>query len=237
MTTKTMEHMDAGSKESDTTSRNLSKGEATRRRILDAARKVFSEHPYHAASVRMVGKAGGFDHPIIHYYFPKKAGLFESVIEELVLEFRKFMKTWFDDLDAYSPSKGLSIFIDRLIYFHLENKNLFRTIMQNTAHVENFDQFPASAQYAVFHENVLKTFREKIHHNAPDEEVSKFVYSFTVTATNYLGASSTYARFLGMEGECEAYWTWVKETMHYFFLPRMERIIFDFKKDDEAHEV
>ena len=169
MTIKKSERMDATSTGRDGSSRNLSKGEATRRRILDAARKVFSEHPYHAASVRMVGKAGGFDHPIIHYYFPKKAGLFESVIEELVVEFRTFMETWFEELDTYSPSKGLSIFIDRLIHFHLDNKDLFRTIMQNTAHVENFDQFPASAQYTVFHDTVLRTFREKIHHNAPDE--------------------------------------------------------------------
>ncbi|MCG8473848.1 MAG: TetR/AcrR family transcriptional regulator [Desulfobacterales bacterium] len=233
MTIKKTEPMDSTITERETPSRNLSKGEATRRRILDAARKVFSEHPYHAASVRMVGKAGGFDHPIIHYYFPKKAGLFEAVIEELVVEFRDFMASWFDELDTFSPSRGLSVFIERLIHFHLKNKDLFRTIMQNTAHVENFDQFPASAQYRVFHDSVMRTFRDKIHHHAPDEEVSKFVYSFTVLATNYLGASSTYARFLGLEDENDTYWEWVKETIHYLFLPRMERIIFDFRNDED----
>ncbi|WP_300675031.1 TetR/AcrR family transcriptional regulator [Desulfoluna sp.] len=207
--------------------RTLTKGEATKRRILDAARKVFSEHPYHAASVRMVGKAGGFDHPIIHYYFPKKVGLFESVMEEHVTEFRLFMEHWFDGLGAYSTDKGLAVFIERVIAFHLSNKDLFRTLMQNTSHVENFDQFPASAQFAVFHDSFLKTFRKKIRHKASDEEVSKFVYSFTVLAANYLGASSTYARFLGMDGECDAYWSWVKETIHYLFLPRMEKIIFN----------
>ena len=227
MTMNQMETMDTSKATGKNAPRNLTKGEATRRRILDAARKVFSEHPYHAASVRMVGKAGGFDHPIIHYYFPKKAGLFECVMEEHVAEFRVFMEHWFDGLDAYRTGDGLAVFIERIITFHLSNKDLFRTLMQNTAHVENFDQFPASAQYAVFHDSFLKTFRQKVHHNASDEEVSKFVYSFTVLAANYLGASSTYARFLGMDGECDAYWAWVKETIHYLFLPRMEKIIFD----------
>lgn len=227
MTMSQMEIMDTSKATGTPPPRNLTKGEATRRRILDAARKVFSEHPYHAASVRMVGKAGGFDHPIIHYYFPKKAGLFECVMEEHVAEFRSFMEHWFDGLDAYNTDEGLAVFIERVIAFHLANKDLFRTLMQNTAHVENFDQFPASAQYRVFHDSFLKTFRKKIRHKASDEEVSKFVYSFTVLAANYLGASSTYARFLGMEGDSDAYWAWVKETIHYLFLPRMEKIIFE----------
>ena len=222
-----METMDTSKATGNSAPRNLTKGEATRRRILDAARKVFSEHPYHAASVRMVGKAGGFDHPIIHYYFPKKVGLFECVMEEHVLEFRAFMEHWFDGLDAYSTDKGLSVFIERIIAFHISKKDLFRTLMQNTAHVENFDQFPASAQYEVFHDSFLKTFRKKVNHKASDEEVSKFVHSFTVLVANYLGASSTYARFLGMDGECDAYWDWVKDTIHYLFLPRMQKIIFE----------
>ena len=222
-----MEIMDTSKETENNTSRNLTKGEATRRRILDAARTVFSQHPYHAASVRMVGKTGGFDHPIIHYYFPKKSGLFECVMDEHVCAFRLFIEHWFDDLGAYTTDKALLLFIERIIAFHLSNKDIFRTLMQNTAHVESVDSFSVSVQYEVFHDSFLKKFRQKIDPNASDKEVSQFVSSFIVLAANYLGASSTYALFLGMKGECDAYWQWVKETIHYIFLPRMERIIFD----------
>lgn len=39
-----------------------SKSDQSRKKIIAAARKVFSDHSYPVATVRMVGAAGGFDH-------------------------------------------------------------------------------------------------------------------------------------------------------------------------------
>ena len=41
----------------------------TRLKILKAARKVFAQRAYHAASIRMIGKEAGIDHPLISYYY------------------------------------------------------------------------------------------------------------------------------------------------------------------------
>jgi AcrR family transcriptional regulator len=202
------------------------KGELTRKRILHAARSVFSKHPYHAASVRMVGKEGGFDHPIIHYYFPKKVGLFRAVIDDLLEEYSGFGSTWYKDLSTMSPRKGLSLFIDRLFEFHYNTPEMFRTIIQNTAHVDDFEQFPAARQYSDFHDSFEQTFIEQIPHTASNKEISRFVFSFTVMITNYLGASSTYAKFMSMDADSMEYKAWVKETLMFIFLPRLEKIIF-----------
>lgn len=202
------------------------KGENTRKRILQAARKVFSNHPYHSASVRMVGKAGDFDHPIIHYYFPKKAGLFDAVVEELLGEIKAFETTWYEGLDKKPPKEALSLCIDRLFDFHFKSPDLFKTIMQNTAHVEDYENFPGADKYTDFHESFLKTFQDKIPYTAPHEDVRRFVYSFTVVVTNYLGASSTYAQFLDLDPKSDEYREWVKETLIFIFLPRLKQIIF-----------
>ncbi|GAB6096445.1 hypothetical protein JCM14469_26980 [Desulfatiferula olefinivorans] len=212
--------------------KNTRKGENTRKRILLAARKVFSNHPYHSASVRMVGKAGNFDHPIIHYYFPKKAGLFDAVVHELLEEINTFANTWYKDLDTLTIRESLSLSIDRLFEFHFNSPDLFRLIMQNTAHVEDDSDFPALDHYTAFHESFLKTFQEKIPYTAPDEDVRRFVYSFTVVVTNYLGASSTYAQILGISPNSQTYRDWVKETLMFIFLPRLRKImIYDDKKN------
>ncbi len=216
--------------------KNTRKGENTRKRILQAARTVFSNHPYHSASVRMVGKAGNFDHPIIHYYFPKKAGLFDAVVDELLDEIKVFANSWYKDLETMSIGKSFSVFLDRLFEFHFNSPDLFRLIMQNTAHVEDYENFPGAEKYTAFHENFLKTFKDRIAYTAPPEDVRRFVYSFTVVATNYLGASSTYAQFLGLNPSSSEYWAWVKETLMFIFLPRLRKIIVysvDEKKDQK----
>ena len=205
--------------------KNTRKGENTRKRILQAARQVFSNNPYHSASVRMVGKAGNFDHPIIHYYFPKKEGLFEAVVDELLGEIKAFTNSWYKDLDTMSIGKSFSIFLDRLFEFFSNSPDVFRLIMQNTAHVEDYTNFPGAERYTSFFENFLKVFKEKISYTAPDEDVKRFVYSFTLVATNYLGASSTYAQFLDLDPTSQEYRDWVKETLMFSFLPRLRKII------------
>lgn len=206
--------------------KNTKKGENTRKRILHAAKEVFSRHPYHSASVRMVGKAGGFDHPIIHYYFPKKEGLFDAVVIEMIAELKTFDNSWYEGLDKISVRAGFRLLIDRVLDFHYQYPDLFRTVMQNTAYVEDYENFPAAKHYADFHERFLQTFNEKIKYNSTEEEARQFIFSFTVLATNYLGASTTYSEIMGIEENSDVYRSWVKETLNFIFLPRLEKIIY-----------
>ena len=98
----------------------------------------------------------------------------------------------------------------------------------------DYSNFPAADKYTSFHESFLETFQDKITYTAPNEDVRRFVYSFTVVVTNYLGASSTYAQFLGIEAGSEEYKDWVKETLMFIFLPRLKKIIFYDKVTADA---
>ncbi len=56
--------------------------EATRRRLLDAARELFSEYGYDAVSVTEIAKAAGVQHSLINAYFHAKAGLLYELVQE-----------------------------------------------------------------------------------------------------------------------------------------------------------
>lgn len=64
--------------------------EATRRRLLEAARDLFREHGYDHVSVRMIAAAAGANVALVNRYFGSKAALFgeilagESALEKVV---------------------------------------------------------------------------------------------------------------------------------------------------------
>lgn len=55
----------------------------------------------------MIGKAAGIDHPLVNYYFPTKAVLFEEVIKQVTDEYYQADLSWFDGLDKLAPRLGL----------------------------------------------------------------------------------------------------------------------------------
>ncbi|MEV3978586.1 TetR family transcriptional regulator [Nonomuraea sp. NPDC049758] len=55
--------------------------EATRQRILDAARVLFGEHGYEQVTVRMISAAAEANIALVGRYFGSKAGLFGAVLE------------------------------------------------------------------------------------------------------------------------------------------------------------
>src|SRR5437868_14127476 len=54
--------------------------EATRRRILDAARDLFGEHGYTGVTVRMIAAAAEANVALVNRYFGSKASLFGEVL-------------------------------------------------------------------------------------------------------------------------------------------------------------
>lgn len=65
------------------TVRRLRKGEATRRRILDAAMLVVAEEGYHAATHQRIAEAAGLVRTAINYHFPDPDLLSESLVLHL----------------------------------------------------------------------------------------------------------------------------------------------------------
>src|SRR5579872_4554919 len=64
------------------------RGEVTRRRMIEAAVRVFGEHGYHAVGTRELADAAGANQAAIPYYFGGKDGLHEAAAEDVAAEGR-----------------------------------------------------------------------------------------------------------------------------------------------------
>ena len=63
---------------------------ATRRRLLDAARQLFTEHAFDDVTVRDICRAAGVNLALVNYHFGDKLGLYLEVVNEAVDAIRQF---------------------------------------------------------------------------------------------------------------------------------------------------
>ncbi len=214
----------AGNKTDSKIAVESKKGDIAREKILDAARRVFSRHPYHEASLRMIAKEGGFDHPLIRYYFPSKADLFGAVVAEVVDEFYAAHFVWMKGLDLLPPGKGLALLIERIVDHHYESPNGMRIIMQNISRTEALDAIPGYPLIPQLLAVMRSNFRQKVLLSGPEAEIGQFFASLFVTIVLYLGASSTTAQFLGLDHAGPHYRAWLKSSLVFQFLPWLTRL-------------
>jgi AcrR family transcriptional regulator len=75
---------------------------ATRRRalILDAARAVFAEHGFDAASMEEVARRASITKPVIYQHFASKRALFRELIEDAGRELARTIAEATEDLEA-----------------------------------------------------------------------------------------------------------------------------------------
>ena len=198
---------------------------ATREKILEAAKRVFAEHPYSTASIRMVGSAAGIDHPLISYYFPTKADLFEAVLEEIAETYCQASTSWFEGLEALSLFHGLSLYIDRMLDFTSDHPEALRIVSLNLAQPEQSEIIPGYGQMQRLLTRNTETFRKVAALRSSTREIRMFMESFNALVINYLGASTYYAGILGMNPRGPAYRRWVKEALLFLFLPRLRQLI------------
>jgi AcrR family transcriptional regulator len=68
------------------------RGEATRRRILDAAEEVFGEFGYYKASVSEITRRAGVGQGTFYIYFPSKREIFIELVEDMGKQLRRAMR-------------------------------------------------------------------------------------------------------------------------------------------------
>lgn len=219
-----MEKMAAKASHKTTGNHDLKKGDLAREKILWAAREVFSELPYNAASLRMIAKKGGFDHPLIRYYFPTKADLFAAVVEQIVSEFMAAHFEWLSGLETMSPSAGLPLLLDRVLGYDREHPHGMRIIMQNIAQVDKLEMIPGYHLVPKLFGQMSGTFRKKVPLSASTEEIDMFFSSLIACLVNFLGASRAHAQVLGMDPVGRPYRDWVKTALLAQFIPWLGKL-------------
>jgi len=198
---------------------------ATRSKILKAARKVFAQYAYHAASIRMIGKEAGIDHPLISYYFPSKAELFEAVLTDIVQEWDKANEAAFEGLEKMSPEAGLALYLDRIIGNSRKHPYAGRVYLLNMVQAQDEEAIPGYQAIRTFFERTMAVLKDRIRLQASDRDIEIFSQGLNTLLLSYLGAQSYYAGILGMDSDSSEYEQWLKDMLMALFLPRLKQLI------------
>ena len=203
------------------------KSQETKERILDAAGMVFSEYPFHAASVRMIAKAGGFEHPLIQYHFKTKANLFRKYTERLNDQLLAAVLPMLDGLEKLGPGKGLALLIDRFLEYGFSNPQSMTVMMLNIGELDTLGPtLPGLANMRNASDVVAGIFQDAYKPKASKKEVVMWLFAFSVISGNFLGASRFHALLQGLDPESNEYRKWIKDALMYVFAPALENIIF-----------
>jgi AcrR family transcriptional regulator len=204
---------------------NEIKESSTLAKILAAAKKIFSEYPYHTASIRVIGDAAGLNYPLIAYYFSTKAALFEAVLSDVCEEYYEANAKWLYETEDMGTTKGLSLYIDRLIEFTQTHPEALRIVLLNLVQAKEFQIIPCYLILQKFFARSTPLFKKTSSARASDQEIEKFAHNFNTLVINYLGASAYYAGILGIDPDSREYKHWVKENLMSLFLPLLKQLI------------
>jgi len=197
----------------------------TRDKILTAARHVFSNYPYHSASIRTIGKLAKIEHPLISYYFPNKADLFQAVFGEVLKNQHQLEKKWLEEVKSMSPARGLSIFLDH----HLDNYRLHPEILHmialNMIQSEDSEPIPGYDLIQNAIDGSVQIFMETVELSAPEYEIEMFCRVMMNHMVSFLGASKFHAASLKMDPSSIQYLNWVKDAALYALLPRLKMMV------------
>lgn len=206
------------------------KGEKTRKKILQAALKIFSSYSYNAASMRMIGKESGVDHPLISYYFSSKADLMNEVMSQIYGDLENAKDKWFNGLEKKKSTEGFSLFLDRMLSYSLKHPEAFRLFALNMAGDGKPNSSPGYEHITEFLKKIRNIFIKKILMHGTPEEIDIFINSLNAMLINYLGASSYHANLLDLDPESEEYIKWLKKSLMFIFLPRLQKLIHQEKE-------
>lgn len=206
------------------------KGEISRKKILEAARRVFTRYPYNTASIRKIGQEGGFDFTLVHHYFPTKRSLAEAVAENFYDDFFQMTSTWVSGIarsgvECISLYKGLASFIDHCVDFYFKTPSSPAMIMQNIGHPEQLDGITGFEASQKFYEELTRFMAYLLPLSASKETVRKWHYCLTMLINTFIGTPGYPAHLLKMDPNGGEYRKWVKQSLVNLFYPSLREMI------------
>ncbi|MFA4920232.1 MAG: TetR/AcrR family transcriptional regulator [Thermodesulfovibrionales bacterium] len=101
---------------------NKRSGIESKKRILDAAMKVFAEYGYSKANMRMIAKASDISIGGLYLYFKNKEDLYLTMMKSRMGDFAG--KTMESVKDINDPAKAISIFMAMSLNYAKKHKEL-----------------------------------------------------------------------------------------------------------------
>ena len=189
-------------------------------KILRAAKKVFSLHPYASATMRMIAREARIDHPLIIYYFSTKAVLFETVLKDLIEQYKQAMPGWFIGIREMGMVDGVSTYLDRALGFHFEHPEIFRIILLNmTQSVKKGGMVPHPQVIQDTFNMSADVFSKSSRFNIEPEQIVSFIRCISLLMLNLIGAREYHAEIQAMDPKSDAYLRWVKNQIMFIVVP------------------
>lgn len=203
--------------------------EPKKKKILKAAKKVFCHHPYSTASMRMIANEARVDHPLIIYYFSTKASLFETILKDLIEQYRQEMLDWFLGLREMELGDAVSIYLDRALSFHFKHPEIYRIILLNmTQSVKKGGMVPHFQLIQDTFKMSADIFSRSSRFNIEPEQIVSFLRCISLLMLNLIGAREYHAEIQDMDPKSDAYLRWVKKQIMFITVPLLN----SFKLED-----
>lgn len=194
--------------------------EVKKEKILKAAKKVFSLHPYASASMRMIAQEARIDHPLIIYHFSNKAILFETVLQDLIEEYKQAIPDWFLVSREMDVADGVSEYLDRALGFHFKHPELFRIILLNmTQSIKKGGMVPGYQLIQDIFKIWVSGFSRRSRLQIEPDQIVSFMRCMSLLMINLIGAREYHAEIQGMDPESDAYLKWVKKHIMFIVVP------------------
>lgn len=107
---------------------------ATRRRLIDAAARLFARNGYTASTVAAIGEEAGVSRGLVNFHFATKEKLLHAVIEQLVADLEEEM---FPDEGPQDPLAALAVLIGAHRRFLTERPERARLLFRLQAEALN----------------------------------------------------------------------------------------------------
>ena len=203
---------------------NLSRGQVTRERIIEAAKAVFSRQPYNSASIRMIATQGKFEHGIIRYHFPSKAILFDTILKDICQDIQDASSAWLAQAANMPTAAGLEYYLEELFVFYDERPEALKIIALNLPQDDSQETIPGYEHIIEMLQGTLRCVEKNFPSTTPPALLLRFQDSFNALVMHYLGASYCQAKVLGLPPKSREYKDWVKNTMVMIFTPMLRTI-------------
>jgi hypothetical protein len=153
----------------------------TAERILDAARNLFSEKGFDAASISEIGRSAGVSKSLFYHYFRTKEDVLKAIFVAFFEESEKIQRLFFQTPPQSPPqapsSDAHGFFIRTMLDFLRRNESVLRIIlrenMNRKSKVDVFSFFDAS------YEGWRSWFRDRGWPELPQPDGKVFVFFFT----------------------------------------------------------
>ena len=189
-------------------------------KVLKAARKLFGQYGYHGTTTRMIAKEVGIDISTLYYHWGEKKDLFESVIMDVIDDYRGVVK----NLEEKTTGKPLydryELAIDVLCDFLLSHPEV-PNLMLFQMFSKTKQEFDANLRSAVTLNDVAHAMGFQLEDKASSDKVKAGILAVWFSIFSFVAGEKDIRPLFEMNRD--EYSRLIKDTIKRLLIPTFGR--------------